>query len=165
MEHCVTPNCRNTRAQGRKGFCGACYKRQYRGADPTTRDRLRSTDIETRLWQYTTINPETGCYEWTITLRGGYGRITYQNKKWSTHILAYTHYIGPIPEDLEIDHTCRNKKCWNPKHLEAVTHLVNTQRACLGVFKKICKRGHLRTPDNLYKNGTCIACAKNKYRD
>lgn len=40
----------------------------------------------------------------------------------------YAHEVGPIPEGLEIDHTCENWRCVRPSHLEAVTRKVNNER-------------------------------------
>lgn len=43
-------------------------------------------------------------------------------RRISVHRLSYEAFKGPIPVGLEIDHLCRNKRCYNPDHLEAVTH-------------------------------------------
>lgn len=45
------------------------------------------------------------------------------------HRYSYVKFRGAIPEGCEIDHLCRNKKCVNPKHLEAVTRSENMLRA------------------------------------
>lgn len=39
----------------------------------------------------------------------GYGSIRLANprRRTSTHRFAYEHYVGPIPEGLQIDHLCR----------------------------------------------------------
>jgi hypothetical protein len=44
------------------------------------------------------------------------------------HRFAYELLVGPIPEDLELDHLCRVRHCVNPAHLEPVTHLENILR-------------------------------------
>jgi hypothetical protein len=44
------------------------------------------------------------------------------------HRKHYEQFKGPIPDGLEIDHTCRNTRCVNPEHLEAVTHAENLRR-------------------------------------
>lgn len=72
----------------------------------------------------------TGCHD-----RSGYGRITVGSRKDGTrrlasvHIVSYEHVYGPVPAGLELDHVrangCNWRDCWNPAHLEAVTHSTN----------------------------------------
>ena len=45
------------------------------------------------------------------------------------HRFAYEQAKGAIPDGLEIDHLCRNRRCVNPDHLEAVTHQENQRRS------------------------------------
>jgi hypothetical protein len=42
--------------------------------------------------------------------------------------LAYSALKGDIPEDHEVDHLCKNKRCVNPWHLEPVPATINRQR-------------------------------------
>src|SRR4029078_10482463 len=42
--------------------------------------------------------------------------------------LAYTALRGPIADGFEVDHLCRNRRCLNGWHLEAVPPSVNRQR-------------------------------------
>jgi len=39
----------------------------------------------------------------------------------STHRLAYRRAFGEIPEGFDIHHTCGNKECQNPWHLQALS--------------------------------------------
>ena len=64
------------------------------------------------------------CWEWTGSLQSaGYGHIWVGGDKHSSlaHRVSYELHVGPIPDGLEIDHLCGNKKCVNPEHLEAMS--------------------------------------------
>lgn len=75
------------------------------------------------------------CLVWTGRLGArGYGQtkvyVAEKRKQMSryTHRLAYETWVGPILEGLTIDHTCFNKRCIRPEHLEAVTLEENNRR-------------------------------------
>lgn len=119
------------------------------------------------------LDPKSGCWEWYRCRNDGYAQISYWSKKYKKTIQEYAHrfsyklFNGEIPEGFDIDHLCRNRKCANPSHLEAVTRKENLMRgigfvATLAAAKK-CKRGHEFTDDNIYylkRNGIrqCIKC-------
>ena len=70
-----------------------------------------------------------GCWLWTgATTDKGYG-VFWDGKLGRAHRWAYTHWRGPIPEGLTLDHLCQVKACVNPDHLEPVTALENYRRA------------------------------------
>lgn len=89
------------------------------------------------------------CWTWTRAVQSrGYGSVGYRGKTWSTHKLAYELLVGPIPDGLQIDHLCRNKRCCNPGHLEPVTGKVNVGRT-VEATKTHCVHGHPLAGANL----------------
>lgn len=76
------------------------------------------------------VNADTGCWEWTRSKVSGYGRKVdpLTGKLVMAHRWFYEQRNGEISEGLELDHLCRNRRCVNPEHLEAVTRTVNIRR-------------------------------------
>jgi hypothetical protein len=75
-----------------------------------------------------------GCWVWRggtsgYGRGGGYGRIWHEGKARAVHRLMFLVFHGPIPDGKQIDHTCNNRCCCNPDHLEAVTQSENMRRA------------------------------------
>lgn len=75
---------------------------------------------------------ESGCWEWLrqVCPRTGYGRTSRPNDRTpvGAHVLSYEIFKGPIEFGYVIDHTCSNRKCCNPHHLDAVTSQENNRR-------------------------------------
>lgn len=87
----------------------------------------------------------------------GYGLATYEGKRQQAHRVSYQVFVGPIPDGLQIDHTCRQRMCVNPDHLEPVTQQENLLRGVLA--RTHCKRGHE------YAEGSrdCLLCARERW--
>lgn len=107
------------------------------------------------------LDPATGCWEWIRNrVKGsGYARLTSGN----AHRWVYEQVVGPIPEGMELDHTCRNKGCVNPVHMEIVTPAENNRRKNealgRGQYATHCPNGHAYTPENTMRvHGNARQC-------
>jgi hypothetical protein len=73
------------------------------------------------------------CWIWRAHRdRHGYPEIKLggrRGKRVLAHRVSYREHVGPIPDGLEIDHTCSTPACVNPAHLEPVTGEENRRRA------------------------------------
>lgn len=84
--------------------------------------------LEVRMWS----KVDVGRHHWTwrgAVNDSGYGAIWDGTRLVYAHRLAYELLVGPIPSGMTIDHTCANRLCVNPAHLEAVTIRENIRRA------------------------------------
>jgi hypothetical protein len=123
------------------------------------------------------INKE-GCWAWMASRdRDGYGRFWHQGNMRNAHRFSYTWLVGPIPDNMVIDHYRTNpgprnapclRGCVNPEHLEVVTKGENTLRTEYWSSKKQCPKGHNYSVENTYiytrasgvKERQCKICRK-----
>jgi hypothetical protein len=112
------------------------------------------------------VEDENGCWIFQGARTEGYGVLGAGSRSAGlihAHRLTYAHFVGDVPEGLEIDHLCRNRACCNPWHLEPVTRLVNTARG-LRWHLTHCKNGHEYSPENTrYRpDGVrrCVTCTR-----
>jgi hypothetical protein len=99
------------------------------------------------------------CWEWAGSLnKDGYGHFMVNTRPFLAHRISYEYFNEPIPENLVIDHLCRNHSCVNPAHLEAVTTKENLARGEKpGMQAKEttkCLYGHFLTKENTYQGYT-----------
>lgn len=113
---------------------------------------------------------DDGCWLWIGSTAGhGYGEFYDGQRKVPAHRWAYEHFIGPIPDGLQLDHLCRVRPCVNPEHLEPVTQAENIRRGAAVITH--CPQGHPYDEANTCRptrgNGNerqCRTCARERMR-
>jgi hypothetical protein len=107
-----------------------------------------------RLREKYIVDKFTGCWLWQgYHQPNGYGKFSYNGQPRYAHRVSYELHVGPIPNNLVIDHLCGNTRCVNPDHLEAVTQQTNIIR-----YHGECEHGNGKTK---CKEG----CSKEYYRN
>ena len=99
---------------------------------------MKRSRIHVREWRahfLSKVDTSGDCHQWTGAHdSGGWGtyRSIYVQRDWphkfktgstfKAHRVAYYIHHGELDEFLDVHHTCRNRSCVNPDHLEAVGH-------------------------------------------
>lgn len=105
------------------------------------------------------------------TASHGYAQIGWKDGSYrqvvTAHRAAWVYHNGEqIPDGMTVDHTCKERRCVNPKHLRTLTNFENARRTSgrdwpLGE----CAHGH--SNDHLRKWGgkwACSICVLDKQR-
>lgn len=155
---CAAPEPDHVPGRLRRGLCERHYRRLMKTgstAAPVLLDDLN---------RYT-VNPG-GCCIWDGPVYpNGYGKTSREfHGTRLAHRAVYLASGREIPDGLDLDHLCRNRRCVNPEHLEPVNRSVNLQRGHNA--RDTCKRGHDLTDPANVKPGTreCIPCWRIRYR-
>jgi hypothetical protein len=164
-----------------RGWCGMHYARWSKYSDPQY-SKYHRVPMAERFWLWVDKRGPDECWPWTgyITKRG-YGQFCIDRHSSSgAHRLAYILTVGRIPDGLQIDHMCHerrecqlgnncpHRRCCNPAHLKPATNRVNALRGnaptAVNARKTHCIRKHEFTPANtrINRDGgrSCRACER-----
>jgi hypothetical protein len=127
MRLCEVTGCTNKHLA--KGMCRAHYLRMYKNGSLDVQV-LRGVPAMERLLSKCRITKQ-GCWEYCgrLTVKGYAHVRSGDGGMRFAHRIAYAQKYGPVPEGMELDHVCRNRACFNPEHLQVVTHSENMRRA------------------------------------
>lgn len=86
----------------------------------------RGQTLAQMVWARIDVQGREDCWNWIGFIKpNGYGSLNYKGRAYQAHRAAWSALIGPIPGGLVVDHTCENKACCNPRHLQCVTQSEN----------------------------------------
>lgn len=133
---------------------------------------IGDTRLRPSFWERVVI--DGSCWRWTGAISPyGYGATPWAyrpDESPRAHKVAYLALVGPIPQDLVLDHLCRHRWCVNPDHLEPVTPRENILRgegfAAQNARATHCIDGHELCGPNLYVTPDgrrqCRACGRRR---
>lgn len=164
---CSVDGCNNTYRCS--NYCNKHYLRWRKFGDPlVVKYEYISGTLEERFWAR--VDKRGECWLWTgRKSEKGYGSFSDGDRSKLAHRVSYELLVGPIPKELEVDHTCHTKDCHKGNdcphracvrisHLELVPHIENIRRGNIGNYvrkpgsrprKKQCINGHPYAGDNV----------------
>jgi hypothetical protein len=102
----------------RQKFCGNVCAQAAKKHSP---ERVRAS-----FWSM--VDKTGDCWLWTgYRQPDGYGQFRANSKFYNSHKFAYELAYGPVPDGLEVMHTCDQPHCCNVAHMRLGTHLENMQ--------------------------------------
>jgi hypothetical protein len=170
----------NTRRDGLKRRCRRCDKDGY------LRRRVLKpikSDVE-RLEEKYVPEPMSGCWIWLGAIHSsGYGLVQRNKRNIQAHRESWRVFRGSFDESLKVLHKCDNRTCINPNHLflgtqqDNIADMIAKGRFARSTWTALlaktardkreathCKRGHIRSVENLSvdRHGFrhCKECAK-----
>lgn len=103
--------------------------RQISEPPPRAGQTGRFQNDDRAFWRKVAVGGPRECWPWTASRRNGYGRFTQNYVGLYAHRVAYLLAKGPIGDGLMVMHSCNNKACCNPAHLQPGTAQQNTEAA------------------------------------
>ena len=106
-----------------------------------------------------TIDSETGCwFSPGYVTKSGYRRVRHNRRMVNLHRFVFEQLCESVPDGKQLHHTCRNKQCLYPRHLEILSAAEHTRKhpeirekiIAQRLARTHCARGHAFTPENTY---------------
>lgn len=129
---CRVEGCPSDISKGARGYCSLHNSRLLRTGELGPVESLRPPRTVADRVYPRLLEDANGCWVWQGGLSGpGYGVVGVGPSVVLVHRWVYEDMVVNIPEGLIIDHTCLNRACANPEHLDVVTRAENNRRGGL----------------------------------
>jgi HNH endonuclease len=120
---------------------------------------MRKIPVLERFMRLVSIEKD-GCWIWTGATNNGYGVFVHERDfVVRSHVWSYEHFVGPVPEGMELAHVCtaKRKLCVNWEHVRPMGHAehmafdgTSIDLVTGNALKTRCPAGHLYAGGNLY---------------
>lgn len=130
-------------------------------------NRGRRKSLAYRFWKRVAIGANDECWVWTGAINNGYGRMRINGKQPYAHRISLELVGVTVPDEMDVDHLCLNKRRVNPRHLEVVTIAENVRRYTRAI--NVCPQGHPYDQPNTYTDRrgrrSCRKCHRDRMRE
>lgn len=125
------------------------------------------TPLAERFWNKVDLSAGVrACWPWQAArMKNGYGVIGADGRRRMllAHRVSLQLMNIEVPDDMEVDHVCRNRRCVNPLHLEVVTPQENQRRTTLPA-KSCLACGKSFTPGWAIRKYCSRLCSNRRHR-
>lgn len=118
---CSVSGCKNI-GKITKGLCRKHYHRMRRNEHT---DETVIIGYDKRRLLANCEKVDSGCWEWKRYTKLGYGITCLNGEILGAHRASWIIFRGEIPEGMQVNHKCHNRKCINPDHLYVGTQQQN----------------------------------------
>lgn len=136
------------------------------------------TELRTRIFDRMPVGGLDSCWIWRGRPNAhGYASMKINRRSHLAHRLVYEWLRGPIPDGHLLHHTCEERMCVNPRHLEPVTqqqhqehHDFKGNRLAAAAWRDRthCKNGHALSGENMridrHGHRRCRVCDRERKR-